>query len=159
MFLDAFVELDGIFQCFVVTRGTSIFRQSINHETYGIELLLRVFRIAFVVEAPICASKFLIDEMLDDIFLGTGGCFEVFRLAEHTISGRERPQDACIEDSALVSRFHQFSFACHLTIETAVLLVLHLVEPETENVVFKYVENLGFQNFDSVHFYFLIGYL
>ena len=139
----------------MVARRTSVFRQAINHETDGVELLLGVFRLTFVIYTPIGAAVFHIEEMFDDVFFGTSGCFKVFGLAKHTIGGGERPQDAGIQDAALVSRLHQFAFARHLAVETTVLLVLHLVEPEVENVVFENVPNFRFQLTFDAHILFL----
>ena len=91
MFLYAFIEFHDIVESLAVTCGTGIFRKPVDGEANGIELLLRVFRLAFIVKAPVSAAIFLIDEMVDDIVFGTSGSLQIFLLMEHPIGSRERP--------------------------------------------------------------------
>lgn len=73
MFFYAFVERDGIIERLAVTRGTCIFRKSVDGEADGIELLLGVAGLAFIVKTPIGAAILLVDEMIDDIVFGASG--------------------------------------------------------------------------------------
>ena len=50
MLLDAFKQADGIVERFAVGCGTGILAKSIDGETYGVELLLCVFRASEAVE-------------------------------------------------------------------------------------------------------------
>ena len=65
---------------------------------------------------------------------------EVFLLADHTVGGRKRPEDACREDTALVGVLHQRAIAGHLSIKTTVFQVDHIVEPETQDIVLEGIE-------------------
>ena len=156
--LDAVEKLQGILQRLTVARGTGILGESVDGEPYGIELLLRVERIALVINAPIDAAVFRVDEVVDEVVLGTGGGSEVSpnsvlsgfvaessasgteitigtRGAEYAIGCRERPEDAGIQYSTLLGLRMQHAPPVHATIEAAVLAVLHLVKPETQDVV------------------------
>ena len=71
--LDAFEELQGIVECLAVARGASIFREAVDGKADGIELLLGIEGIAFVVDAPIDTAVFVVDEMVDEVILGARG--------------------------------------------------------------------------------------
>ena len=142
VFFYALIELEGHIECLMVASGTSILRQAIDHEANGIELFLRVAWLAEVVQTPISAAILRVDEVVEDVVFGTCCGIKVFRLAEHTIGCRERPEDASVQDSTFVGRLHEFAAARHLSVEAAMLVVLHLFEPEAQNVVFQYFLHL-----------------
>ena len=150
VFLNALIELEGHIECLMVASGTSIFRQTIDHEANGIELFFGVAWLAEIIEAPIGSTILGVDEMVEDVILGTRGSFEVFRLAEYAIGCRESPEDAGIQDGTLVGGLHQLAASGHLAVEASVLMVLHLVEPEAENVVLQHVENFTSEGCDGI---------
>ena len=88
---DTLKELDGIVESFLVASGTHIFAQAVDHESYGIKLLFGVLGIALAVERPVGAAIFAVDEMGNDIVLGSRCHFEILAFAEHTVCSREGP--------------------------------------------------------------------
>ena len=91
MLFDTIKELDGIVESLLVASGANIFAQSVNHKTNGIKLLFGVLGITLVVERPVSAAIFAVDEMGNDIVLGSRCHFEILAFAEHTVCSREGP--------------------------------------------------------------------
>ena len=81
----AVIERLGKFQGFLIACGPEIFRQTIDREGDGIELLFRVLRAAFEVEAPEDAAIFLVRETVSDLIVGSGGRVEIFLFSEHPV--------------------------------------------------------------------------
>ena len=77
MFLDTLEERNGVVERLAVTRSTGIFRQSIDHKANGIELLLGVEGVAFGIDTPIHTAILRIEEMVENIVLGTCGSSKV----------------------------------------------------------------------------------
>ena len=102
MFFNTVIQVESVLQGLSVTRGTGIFRQAVDGKADSIELLLRVLGLSLVVETPIHATIFRVDEMIDEITLGTICNFQILRFAKHSIGCREGPQDTGIQDGALV---------------------------------------------------------
>ena len=90
--------------------------------------------------------------MLDDIVLGTSGHIQILRLTQHPIGSREGPEDAGIQNRALVGIGMQHILIINATVEATVLLVLHLVDPEAQDVVFQHLAHLLFQCFNCCHY-------
>ena len=63
---------------------------------------------------------------------------------QHSVGCRERPQDAGIEDGTLLCLGVQYAVAVNTTIETSMLVVLHLVEPEAQDVVLQHILHFTF---------------
>ena len=143
MLLDAVEELQRTLQRLSVARGTHIFRHAVEREADGVELLLRVLRLPLVVQAPEDAALLGVEEVVDDVVFGPSGCREVFRLAQHAVGRRERPEDARVEDGTFVGCLHELAVAGHLSVESPVLFIHHILQPETQDVVFQYILHLG----------------
>ena len=139
MFLDTVEELYGIVESLLVASGAHIFAQSVDHKSNGIKLLLGVLGIAMAVERPIGASIFAVDEMGNDIVLGSCCHFKIFRPTEHAICSRECPQDATIENATLFSVGMQVAMTVDAAIESTVLAVNHVVNPEGQDVARKHI--------------------
>ena len=159
MLLDAVVETDGIIEGLGVARCTCIFGEAVDDKTDGIELLLGVERIAFGIETPVGATIYLVDEVFEDIVLGTRSSHQIVRLAEYAIGGRKTPKDACIQDAPFVGFGHQGAITTYLAIEASLATVLHPIEPERQDVVFNDILHFGLDLSNLGHDYFLIGYL
>ena len=142
MLFYAVIQIERVLQGLSVTRGTGIFRQTVDGKANGIELLLRVLRLTLVVETPIHAPIVGIDKMIDEITLGTICHFQIFWFAKHPISRRESPQDTGIQDGALIGIGMQYILIVDTSVETTVLLVLHLVNPKAKDVVFQHLAHL-----------------
>ena len=159
MLLDAVVETDGVVEGLGVARGTCIFGETVNDEANGIELLLGVEGIAFGIKTPVSSTIYLVDEVFEDIVLGTRSSHQIVRLAEYAIGGRKTPKDACIQDAPFVGFGHQGAITTHLAIEASLATVLHPIEPERQDVVFNDILHFGLDLSNLGHDYFLIGYL
>ena len=94
MFFNTMIQSDSLHQCLLIASGAGVFRQAVDGKADGIELLLRVLWLSLVVQAPIHASIFRIDEVVDEITHGTVGHIQIDWLTQHPIGCRERPQDA-----------------------------------------------------------------
>ena len=151
MFLDAVVQVKRIFQGLPVARGTDIFRQSVEGKADGIELLPGVLGLSLVVEAPIDATIFLVDEMIDEIVLGVGGRLQILLLTQDTVGSRERPEDTGIEDSPLLCLGMQHLLGIDTPIEAPVLAIHHLGAPEVQDVLLKNILHLTFHCTD-IHY-------
>ena len=79
------IELNGTVKSFTVTSSTRIFRHAINSKAYSIELLLRIKWTTFIIQTPIDSSIFFINEMLEEILLGTSCSLEILRITKHAI--------------------------------------------------------------------------
>ena len=77
MFLNTFVKLDSIVQCLAITCSTGIFRQSIDSKADSVELFLGVEGMTLVVNTPVNAPVIRVNEVVDDIALGTSGSIKV----------------------------------------------------------------------------------
>ena len=156
MFLDTVIQVQRIVQRLSVARCSGIFRQSVNHKADGIKLLLGVQRVPLAIYAPVHASILLIDKMLNDIVLGSGSRLQILRMFQHPESRRERPEDTGIQDSPLLSLGVQFAVMGHAPVKAPMLIVHHLVEPETQDVILQHVLHLALHHINTfVHF--LIG--
>ena len=155
MFFNTVIQVESVLQGLSVTRGTGIFRQAVDGKADSIELLLRVLGLSLVVETPIHATIFRVDEMIDEITFGTICHFQILRLAKHPIGRRESPQDTGIQDGALVSISMQHIAIIDATIKTAMLLILHTVHPEAQDVVLQHLKHLLLECLYLCHF--LIG--
>ena len=94
--------------------------------------------------------------MLNDIVLGARGSLQVLRVFQHTESSREGPQDTSIQDSAFLCLWVQLALTIHPAVKATMLIVHHLVEPETQDVILQHVLHLALHHINTfVHF--LIG--
>ena len=155
MFFNTVIQVESVLQGLSVTRGTGIFRQAVDGKADSIELLLRVLGLSLVVETPIHATIFRIDEMIDEITLSAICHFQILRLTQYPVGSRESPEDAGIQDGSLVSIFMQHIAVVDASIEAAMLLILHTVDPKPQDIVLQYLAHLLLQRFNLCHF--LIG--
>ena len=139
MLFDTIKELDGIVESLLVASGANIFAQSVNHKTNGIKLLFGVLGITLVVERPISAAIFAVDEMGNDIVLGSRCHFKILGFAENAICSRESPQDTTIEYAALFGIGVQVAMTVNTAIESTVLAVNHIVNPEGQDVACEHI--------------------
>ena len=153
MLLDAVIQSDSLHQCFLVASGAGVFRQAIDGKANGIELLLRVLLPPLIVETPIHATIFQVDEMVDEIAFGPTGHFQIDWLVQHPIGCRESPQDAGIEYGSFVSICMEQIVVVNTPIKTAMLIVLHAVNPEAQDIVFQHLPHFLFQYFLHSHFF------
>ena len=137
VFLYAVKQFQGIVERLMVARSTCIFRQTINGEANGIKLLLRVERAPLAVDAPEHPTMLLVVEMVDEVSLCPVGSLQVLRLAQHTVSRGEGPQDASVEYRPLLRVGMQHPHAVHAPVKASVRLIHHVAEPEVEDVVFQ----------------------
>ena len=134
MLFNRLKQADGICQCFIIARGTSIFTQPVDGETQSVNLLLGIERIAFIVERPINSAKFIVVETVDKSAFGTRSRFQILRPPQQAVCSRKGPQDAGVQDGPL------FSFGLHLlstrdtAVEAAVHFIRHSVYPEGEDI-------------------------
>ena len=155
MGLNVVVELDGGVERLLVARGARILAEAIDDEADGIGLLLGVERLTLTVKAPVDATVLFIDEMVENIVLGTCGGVEIFLLFQHAVGGGECPQNTSVEDGTLLC------FGVHLvvTVDTAVvsavLIVGDFIDPVPEDVVLKALFHFFLECFHSC--YFLMG--
>ena len=147
MFLDVMIQGDGDIQRFLITCGTSILREAIDGKTDGIGLLLGIQRITLVIYAPVDAAIFLVQEMITDILLGAGGSLQILRFLQHTVGSRERPKNAGIHHSAFLGFRVYLVITIYTTVETAVFLIFHRVNPILEDVVLQDILHRFFQVF------------
>ena len=155
MLLNTVIQVQCVFQGLSVTCGSGIFRKAIDGKADGIELLLRILGLSLIIEAPIHTPIFGIDEVLDDIVLGTCRHIQILRLTQHSVGSRESPEDAGIQDGSLVSIFMQHIAVVNTSIEAAMLLILHTVDPKPQDIVLQHLAHLLLQRFNLCHF--LIG--
>ena len=155
MFFNTVIQVESVLQGLSVTRGTGIFRQAVDGKADSIELLLRVLGLSLVVETPIHATIFRIDEMIDEITLSAICHFQILRLTQHPIGCREGPKDAGIQDGPLFGIFMEHIAVVDASIEAAMLLILHTVDPKPQDIVLQYLAHLLLQRFNLCHF--LIG--
>ena len=166
MLLNAVEQLQGTLQSLPVASGTGILRHAVEGKADGIELLAGVQRHPLVVHAPVDTAILLVNEVLDEVLLGTGSHFKVFTNLlllvtcllplQHPIGCRERPEDAGIENGSLFGLGVQHTRAVHTSVESAMLAVYHLVHPEGQDVRGEHLLHLSFQSlYALVHF--LIG--
>ena len=94
--------------------------------------------------------------MLNDIVLGARGSLQVLRVLQHTESSREGPQYAGIQDGTFLGILMQLAVAVHPAVKATMLIVHHLVEPETQDVILHHILHLSFQHIYLSH-HFLIG--
>ena len=153
MSFDRVIERHACLESFLIACGTHIFRESIDGETNGIELLFGIYRITLIVEFPIYSSIFRVNEMMEDKVFSSRSSFEILRMPQHPVSGREAPEYSRIEDTSLISLFHQSAVALHLTIESTIFLILHL-QPEGQNILSDGLKDFLFQYFHLIiHIY------
>ena len=68
-----------------IAGSTVVFRQSIDSECDGVELLLGIERPAFMIDAPVSPAQLPVDEMPEDVILRTRSCFQIFGAFEQTV--------------------------------------------------------------------------
>ena len=158
MLLYVLIELYCIVECFMITRSTRILTESVDGKTNSIELLLRIFRLSLIVQTPEDTTIFMVDKMTDEVFFRPCSSLQILLFTQYTVGSRERPEDPCIKDSPLVSLLDELSTSGHLTVETAVLIILHLIKPETQDVVFQHILHLHFHGCYNMRVSFLIPY-
>ena len=167
MVLDDFIKLQGRPQRSVVARGTSIFREAIDHETESIELLLGVGRLAIGRHAPKGAAVFTVEEATLNIVLRTpGGSQERLTVdsillldrAQNAIGCRERPKQAGIKDGSARGFLDQDATPRHLPIPPSTLVVRHTFEPERQDIFGQAREGLSPQRLFFRLTHFLIYY-
>ena len=156
--LDVLEEVEGDLQRLVVARGSRVLREPVYGETDGVELLLRVQRTSQVVHGPVNATLLAVEEMAEEVVLGARGSLETalaqvltpgVLLGQHAAGCRERPEDAGIQDSTFLGLGMQRTVAVHATVPAAMLVVLHLVQPERQYVLRQALQCLGAQLADS----------
>ena len=137
VFLNTLIEFNSIIERLMVACRTGILRHSVDGEADSIELLLRVEWLSLIVHTPKDATILLVNEVVNNILLGPCSSLQIFWIAQHTIGCRERPQDTSIQDGAFLCLGMQFLTAINTTIEAPVLTILHLVEPEAQDILLK----------------------
>ena len=142
MILYALKQLDGVVKSLPVSCGADIFRQAVEGEADGVELLACVQRLPLVVDAPIDSTILLVDKVLDKVLFRIGGSLQILILSRHAISSRERPEDAGIEDGPLLSLRMKHFLSVDTSIESTVLAVDHLRLPEMQDVVLQHILHL-----------------
>ena len=85
MCLDVTEEPDGVVQGFFIAGGSMVFAQSVDGESEGIDLFFGVGRNTIVLQRPIDASVFLVEEIIDNHSLGTGCYLKVVLAAEQSV--------------------------------------------------------------------------
>ena len=85
----------------LVGRNAVIFREAVNHEADGVELLLCIGGSAVGIHTPVRSAEFAVDEVLHDVIFRTGCVLKVLGTAQHAVGGGESPEDAGVEDGAL----------------------------------------------------------
>ena len=152
MFLNAVIEIQSIFQCLTVSRSPCILRESIDSKTNCIELFLGIQRLPFVIHTPIDATILRVYEMLYQIILGTSSRIQILLVTQNTICCRERPEDTGIKNCSFFCLWMQHATAVNTSIKATMLVVLHLIKPETQNVVLQHILHFLFHCLNLVHF-------
>ena len=148
MVLDAAPQSYGQFQRLFFAGGAEILRTTVHREGDGVELLFGIERLAVRGEAPVDAAEFGVVETVPYLHESIAGGAEVFFLAEKPVGRRKCPQYAGVQYGSL-GRFRiQAAGAVDPAAEPS-CRVLHLVQPEGENVVFEFGEDLGPQDIVS----------
>ena len=121
MLLDVMIQGDSDIQCLLVACCTGILRETID----GISLLLGIKRIALIVNAPVDAAIFLVEEMIAHILLGTSGSLEILRLLQYTVGSRKSPEDSGIHHRTLLGFRMYLVVTVYTSVKATVFFIFH----------------------------------
>ena len=131
---DLTVEPHGILQRFGIARGAGVFREAVDGESEGVELFLGVERRAVGRERPVEAAVGAVVEAREQILFGACGLCEVGRTTRRAVSGREGPQDACVEHGPFRGVAQERAVAPHRSVPSAARFVGQ-TDPERKDVL------------------------
>ena len=97
--------------------------------------------------------------MINDVVLGTGSSIQICWFFQNTIGSGESPKDSGIQYGTFLRIGMQQSLTIHATVEPAILLILHFVEPKAKDVVFQNILHLRFQFADCFVHYLLLNWI
>ena len=138
---DTLIEGNSLLQGFLVARGTCIFRETVDGKTDGVELFARIERITQIIHAPEHTPELAVDEMGQKILLGARSGLQVLGIAQNTVGSRERPQDTGIENGSPFGLGMQYSAAVDAAVEAAMLMILHLLYPEGQDILAEHLKH------------------
>ena len=134
------VLLDDMVQLYRLTQGKFIsaraiqFTQAIDRESYGINLLLRLERPAFAVDAPIGPSEVTVPERAQNLVARPEGHLKVVGIPKNPVSRSEGPQYSGIQYTSPGCFRMEFSLSVN-TSEKASFRVLYALHPKRKDVV------------------------
>ena len=152
MLLYVMIQGDGDIQCLLVACCTSILRETIDGKADGVSLLLGIERITLIVNTPVDAAIFPVEEIIAHILLGTGGSLKILRLLQHTVGSRKRPEDSGIHHRTLLGFRMYLVVTIYTTIKAAVFFIFHFRQPIAEDVI---LQNIPHRFFKIFHVSFL----
>ena len=159
MLLDVMIQGDSDIQCLLIACSTGILRETIDGKADGISLLLGIERIALIVNTPVDAAIFLVEEMIAHILLGTGGSLEILRLLQDTVGSRKRPEDSGIHHRSLLGFGMYLVVTVYTSIKAAVFFIFHFRQPIAEDVVLQNIPHRFFKIFHFPFFIVIISYV
>ena len=155
--LYAVIQVKGVLQSLSVARSACILRKTVYGKGNGIELLLSVQRLTLVVHAPVHTSVFWVYKVVYQVVFRPCGSFQQLLLLQHPVGSREGPQYAGIEYGAFLGIGVQHSATVYTAVKATILVVLHFLEPEGQDVVFQHILHLQPHHIQMFFVHFLIG--
>ena len=129
------VNINGLLQALQITGCPEMFRQAINGIRACAGLFVRFQQRAICLNRPIHTSIPRVDEMIDEIPLGTVCQRPISLIAIQAVSRGKSPQDAGIQHTAFRSIRYRSTIPSHRAIKTA-RWVNAIFLPERKNIVF-----------------------
>ena len=150
MLLYVMIQGDGDIQRLLVACCTGILRETIDSKADGVSLLLGIERIALIVNTPVDAAIFPVEEIIAHIILGTGGSLKILRLLQDTIGCRKRPEDTGIHHCSLLGYRMYLVVTVYTSVKAAVFFIFHFRKPIAEDVVLQNIPHRFFKIFHSL---------
>src|SRR4029079_1999705 len=144
-FFDDFAQMKRPPQHVFTASRLGKLRQGIHREGLSINALVRGRRVPAVGQHPIHAPKFFVPEMAEDIVVSASGGLQIALLSINGECLRECPQDAGVEDQALIRLGVDHQMVRNLAAKAAKLLVNRVLEPEGKDVGPQLLFDTSFQ--------------
>jgi glycoside/pentoside/hexuronide:cation symporter, GPH family len=104
---------------------TGILRETIDGKADGVSLLLGIERITLIVNTPVDAAIFPVEEIIAHIILGTGGSLKILRLLQDTIGCRKRPEDTGIHHCSLLGYRMYLVVTVYTSVKATIFFIFH----------------------------------